>query len=159
MTPEPASPTSISFARLLWVVFVISLGLLGFEIALLRILLCASWDHFAFLVISVALLGFGTSGTVLCFLRRWLLSKGESALFVLILATAASMPVSLQIAKHLPLETRFLPALLWSQILSWVLCWASLFLPFLIGATTIGLGLVMAGNRVPTLYAASFWAG
>ena len=62
--------THAGASGLLWPVFALSCGILGFEIALMRVLLYASWHHFAFLVISVVLLGFGASGTVLCFLRR-----------------------------------------------------------------------------------------
>ena len=155
MTVPFKSVTPFPLGRLLWPVLFLSIGILSFEISLLRVLLCASWNHFAFLVISVALLGFGTSGTVLCFLRHWLISKGDGAIFYLVLATSGAMPISLQIAKLLPLDSRFLPALLGWQILFWVVCWALLFLPFLIGSTAIGLGLIMAGNRVPTLYAFS----
>ena len=76
-------PVSIlPLGRLTWVVACVSAGLLGFEISLMRVLLVASWHHFAFLVIGVALLGFGASGTVLCICREWLLKRGEAALFV-----------------------------------------------------------------------------
>ena len=47
---------------LAWVVFFVSAGLLGFELSLMRVLLVASWHHFAFVVVSLALVGFGASG-------------------------------------------------------------------------------------------------
>ena len=78
----------------MWPVFALSCGILGFEIALMRVLLYASWHHFAFLLISVVLLGFGASGTVLCFLRAWLLEKGTGALFTLVVATAVGATAS-----------------------------------------------------------------
>ncbi len=50
-----------------WPVFVaiaaISMAVIVFEIALLRVFSFTIWHHFAFMVISVALLGFGISGT------------------------------------------------------------------------------------------------
>jgi hypothetical protein len=120
----------------------------------MRVLLYASWHHFAFLVISVVLLGFGASGTLLCFLRSWLL-KRDAALFFLIVATAAAIPVSWGISQHVPVEARFLPALLTAQILNWVVYWAVLTLPFLLAASALGLALMRAGPRIPTVYAAN----
>jgi spermidine synthase len=121
----------------------------------MRVLLYASWHHFAFLVISIALLGFGASGTALCFLRGWLLRRGSGALFGLVLATAVAIPLSLYLAQHIPIEARFVPALLTRQLLRWLVYWTVLALPFLLGATGLGLALILAGQRVPTVYAAN----
>lgn len=142
-----------SSIRLLWPVGILSCSLLGFEIALMRMLLYASWHHFAFFVISIALLGFGASGTALCLLRRWVLPRGDFVFFSLVIATAASMPGSVQLAEHVPAEARFLPPLLARQILSWGLYWAVFFVPFLLGAMAIGLALMMAGKSLPAVYA------
>ena len=46
-------------------IFCISLATLLLELAFTRVLAVASWYHFAFLIISMALLGFGISGVVL----------------------------------------------------------------------------------------------
>jgi SAM-dependent methyltransferase len=46
-------------------IFCLSSATLLLELALTRVLSVANWYHFGFLVISVALLGFGTSGVVL----------------------------------------------------------------------------------------------
>ncbi len=150
-----SQPPSTDTRFLLWPVFALSCGILGYEIVLMRVLLYASWHHFAFLVISIALLGFGASGTALCFLRGWLLRRGPGALFGLVLATAVSIPISLQLAQHIPVEARFVPALLTTQILRWGVYWAVLALPFLMGAAGLGLALILAGQRVPTIYAAN----
>jgi spermidine synthase len=150
------TPTTTDSSKpLLWPVFALSCGLLGFEISLLRILLYASWHHFAFLVISVALLGFGASGTVLCFLRRMLARHGERAFFYLAIATAVSLPVCAGIAQHVPVEARFVPALLARQASHWMLYWLLLMIPFLLGATALGLAVVLAGPRLPAVYASN----
>ena len=55
--PPPASvPTT---TRLTALTFLLSSAILAYEIALMRILLVASWYHFASVLISLALLGFG----------------------------------------------------------------------------------------------------
>src|SRR6516164_11121582 len=46
-------------------IFCLSLATLLLELAFMRVLSVANWYHFGFLVISMALLGFGTSGIVL----------------------------------------------------------------------------------------------
>ena len=118
----------------------------------MRVLLCASWHHFAFLVVSVALLGFGASGTLLSLAGRRFEDRGEGAFFALVLLTALSLPNASRVAAEIPVEARFLPALLVKQIGMWVLYWAVWFIPFLFGATAIGLSLVLSGDRVPTIY-------
>ncbi len=136
-------------------VFAISCGLLGFEIALMRVLLYASWHHFAFVVISVVLLGFGASGTALSLLRRWALARSDTVMFASALATAVAIPASIQLVEHIPVDARFVPVLLARQVFMWVIFWAILFIPFFFGASAIGLALMTAGSRLPTVYAAN----
>src|SRR5436190_14796313 len=50
-------------------IFLLSLATLLLEFSLTRVLSVALWYHFGFLVISTALLGFGTSGVVLAVWR------------------------------------------------------------------------------------------
>ena len=50
----------------------VSASVLAYEIALVRIFAIVHWHHFAFMVISMALLGFGASGMALAFLREHL---------------------------------------------------------------------------------------
>ena len=142
-----------SLPRLIWFSLFVSAGVLGFEIALMRVLLVASWHHLAFLVISIALLGFGASGTILCLCRRWMLEHSGRALFALGAAAAVSMPLSASLAAHVPLESRFLPALFWQQMGHWLLLWLIYLVPFLLGATALGLSLMTARGGVGAVYA------
>ena len=41
---------------------------IAFQIALMRVLSIGQWHHFAYMIISVAMLGFAVSGTVLALL-------------------------------------------------------------------------------------------
>ncbi|MFO7898398.1 MAG: hypothetical protein R6V58_04990, partial [Planctomycetota bacterium] len=139
--------------RLALAVGLISAAVLAFEVSLMRMLLVASWHHFTFLVISIALLGFGASGTALSLARSWLLPRGDGALTGLSVATFVSMPVAALVAQHVPVEARLAPAELWLQIANWVLLFAVLAVPFLLGAAAIGLGLMLAGDRAGVVYA------
>lgn len=141
--------------RLGYVAFFAAAGVLAFELSLMRILLVASWHHFAFLVISIALLGFGASGTALTLFRKFFLRCGEASLCVLMLASAVSMPLCVTVVQWIPVEARITPVLFWRQVALWSLYWAALALPFFGGAASIGLALMLAGKRVAQIYAAN----
>ncbi|MCK4872906.1 MAG: hypothetical protein KAS72_09295 [Phycisphaerales bacterium] len=144
-----------SIPRLAWITAFVSVAVLGFEISLMRMLLIASWHHFAFLIISVALLGFGASGTVLCLTRQWVRPRADAVFVGLSLLTALSMPVCVAIAQLVPVEARVLPTLMFQQIAWWILFWILLQIPFLLGATVIGLALMLARERLPFVYASN----
>lgn len=145
----------IPSSTLAWVVFFVSAGLLGFELSLMRVLLVASWHHFAFIVVSIALVGFGASGTALTLLRARIEGHGALILFLLVTAAAVSMPLCLGLAQHVPVEARLMPALLWRQLVCWLIYWTLLGIPFLLGAAAIGLALMLAKDRVAGTYAAN----
>jgi hypothetical protein len=140
--------------------FVAAVGLLsaaipGYEVSLMRVLLVASWHHFAFLVLSCALMGFGASGTLLYSLRRVVAGRTEAVLFWVVLASAAAMPLCTGAASHVPIDARLAPALLARQALNWIVFWALLTLPFLAGAAGIGAALLGAGRRSGLVYGAN----
>ncbi len=132
-----------------------SAAILGFEVGLMRLLLVAGWHHFAFVVISVALLGFGAGGTVLTLARPWFERHASAALLALTAATAVSMPLCAQISQSVAVDPRFLPALWDRQLAAWIAYWAILFVPFLLGASSVGLAVMMARRRVAVVYAAN----
>ena len=61
----------------------VSAAVLGYEIALMRALSVARWHHFAYMIVSVALLGFGASGTLLSLWGKRLLKRFHLSLFAL----------------------------------------------------------------------------
>ncbi|RJP34503.1 MAG: hypothetical protein C4547_10785 [Phycisphaerales bacterium] len=136
-------------------VFLVSAACLGFEISLMRILLVASWHHFAFIVISIAMLGFAASGTVLTLTRRRVLRHDAAVLRAAMLATAFSIPLCTALALHVPVEARWVPALLWRQLAAWALCWLLLMIPFFFSGAAIGLALMAGKDRVGRIYAAN----
>ena len=52
-------------SKIFFVVFLCSFSSLAYEITLMRIFSISLWYHFAFMIISIAMLGYGASGTVL----------------------------------------------------------------------------------------------
>lgn len=155
MIDRRAHSAPVDAPALVYPVFAVSCGLLGYEISLMRVLLLASWHHFAFLVITAALVGFGASGTALTLFRPWFIRAGGRNLSLLIAATAVSFVLATGAAQLVPVETRIVPALLARTVLEWILYWSLLSAPFFLGATAIGLALVLAGPRLPVVYASN----
>ena len=139
--------------------------LLAWEVALTRILAIRQWSHFAYLVISVALLGFGASGTFLAVLGNWGARRRPALLRLATLLFVPSLPLSQWLIRFIPFELNHLlmqpigePWRLlllpfrsgWVVVLELVLA-----VPFFIGATVIALGLLEAGRGVGRVYGAN----
>ena len=133
-------------------VVVISATVLAYEILLTRIFSIAQWHHFAYMVISIALLGFAASGTFLA-LRSQLVDRFNRIYITnLILFSIFSLPCVLfaqQFAVH-PEQ------LLWdpTQMIRVTAAYLLLALPFFFAANAIGLALMRFRHKVPQIYAA-----
>ncbi len=60
---------------LLVAVSLLSAAAIAYEILLTRLFAIALWHHFAYMVISLALLGYGASGTFLVFVKERALAR------------------------------------------------------------------------------------
>ncbi|MFQ5953962.1 MAG: hypothetical protein ACE5JZ_02745 [Kiloniellales bacterium] len=130
---------------------VVSAGVLGYEVLLMRLLAIVQWHHFAYMVISIALLGFGASGTFLALAQAWLRPR-----FVLAFAANAALfgisaLVGFALAQRLPFNPL---ALVWEprQLLYLLGMYALLTVPFFCGATCVGLALIRFGDRIGRVY-------
>jgi hypothetical protein len=59
-----------NYRKIFFVIFLCSFSSLAYEVALTRIFSISLWYHFAFMIISIAMLGIGASGTVLSLYPR-----------------------------------------------------------------------------------------
>ena len=134
-------------------VAVLSAAALGYEILLTRLFSIVQWHHFAFLVISVALLGFGASGTFLVVLGDRIRTRVEPFLALCALGFGLAAPVGFAIAERVPFNVLDAP---WSPgSLGWLLIIElALTVPFFFAATGIGRALMVFGNRLSRVYAA-----
>ena len=134
-------------------VAVLSAAALGYEILLTRLFSIVQWHHFAFLVISVALLGFGASGTFLLLAGDRIRTGIEPFLALTALGFGLAAPVSFVIAERVPFNVLDAP---WSPgSLGWLLLIELLLaIPFFFAATGIGRVLVVSGHRLSRVYAA-----
>ena len=145
----------LSVGRLSLVVALVSGAVLLFELCLMRLLLVAVAHHFAFLVISVVLLGYGASGTALVFARSRVMRRPGTALFGLCLSAAAAMPISWAVSQHVGVEARIVPGTAARQVAAWVLFWGMLTVPFFLGAMAAGLALMLVPRRSGAVYGAN----
>jgi len=107
----------------------ISAGLLAYEVLLTRLFAIIQWHHFAYMVISIALLGYGASGTFLAFAQDRL-SRRFVGVFALCAALfAISAVAGFAVAQRLPFNAL---AVIWkpSQLLYLVVLYLLLTVPF-----------------------------
>jgi hypothetical protein len=133
--------TQTKFKSLSWQglgLLLVSAAALCFQINLTRLFSVSQFYHFAFMVVSIALLGMGASGTFLA-LRRAKPGLEESHLFPwLALGTGASMLGSYLLVNQLPFDSFsiFVDPV---QVLILLLHYAALASPFFFSGMTISL--------------------
>ena len=133
-------------------VAVISAATLAYEVLLVRLFAIVQWHHFAFMAISIALLGFGASGTWLALWQRWAGSRFTPIFAASATLFALSAPASFLAAQALPFNAL---AIVWDpgQLLYLLAMYLLLVVPFFCGATCVGLPFVCYGDKVERLYA------
>ncbi|MGD8978059.1 MAG: hypothetical protein PVG91_10680, partial [Gammaproteobacteria bacterium] len=125
---------------------------LAYQILLLRLFSIIQWHHFAYMVISLALLGYGASGTVLTLARGWLARRlGAAYVLGIGLFALSSLPAFL-LAQQLAFSPE---ELLWRPQLVWRLAalYLVLGLPFFFVAGAVGLVLMGWGRAASRVYA------
>jgi SAM-dependent methyltransferase len=135
-------------------VFAVSAALLALEILLLRLFAIEHYHHFAYAVIAIAMLGGGTSGTLLVLLRERVRGR-ERRLFILACSAFACLALG---APWLAERVRFEPtALVWSPRawLGLAAVQVVLALPFAAGTAAVVLAIQAEPRRAPHLYAAN----
>lgn len=126
--------------RLLLSLGILSAAIIAFQLALMQILSIVQWHHFAFMVISVALLGFGAAGTVLAFFRQRLLKHIRVLLPVLMISCGVTMSLVMYVSQlsFIRFDSYLLFAN-YSHIGRLLVTYLLFFIPFLLGALAIGL--------------------
>ena len=146
---------SDSLTRLRATVFLVSLVTISVELALMRELALRFWEHLAWLIISIALLGFGVSGTILLILQRFSRLTLPTLRHFSLLGLALCIPLSLGLGQSVNLD---LIQMVWQpiQFLRIGLLELAFTLPFIFSGMYIGLALQDDPARVPGHYGASF---
>jgi hypothetical protein len=132
-------------------IFLISAAVIIFQIGLMRSLSIAKYHHFSYLVISIALLGFGASGTFLTFASASIRRNFPFWSGILIFFFFVSVPGAYMLAENIPLDIQYL---LYGgrQVFLLVLYVFLLFIPFFSSGTIIGLSLIHFREDVSIVY-------
>jgi SAM-dependent methyltransferase len=133
-------------------VSLISAAILAHEVLLMRLFSIIQWHHFAYMIISIALLGFGASGTFVAFARRPLVEHYPAAFAASAALFGITAVASFAGAERLPFNAL---EVVWNP---WQLGWlaasyALLMLPFFFGATCIGLAFSRYPRQIGHVYA------
>ena len=145
----------IGSLRLRVTIFLVSLVTIAVEIALMRELALRFWDHLAWLVISIALLGFGISGTLLVLLQRFSPLTNRTLRFTSLLCLTMSIPICLWLSDAVEID---LLQMVWQPTLIWRLGFLEVVftVPFIFGGMYVGLALQDTPEKVPGHYGAGF---
>lgn len=132
----------------------LSFCLLGLEVTLLRALAFLQWYHFAYLIISLAMLGFGAAGTAHHLLEVFLKRHAHKTVAVLFLTTGMSIGLIRPLMVLLPQDS-FLAVFHSSQWGGLAAMVGLLFLPFLLGALTLLSVFTLYPKKMGWLYGAN----
>ena len=131
-----------------------SLAVLTLEIVLTRIFSVLMWYHFAFMAISLALLGSGTAGVWLYLMsRRFPVEQTSEQLVLLATSFALSVVGAFLIYLQIPFEIEGVNSVLsWSDVGWLALIYLILAMPFLLGGGTVALAISRFSQSVGKVY-------
>ena len=136
----------------LFSLFLLSAGMLTFEINLTRLYSVSQFYHFAFMVVSIALLGFGASGTALTIFPSLILKETHKSISILSLLTSVSILSSFLFTNLVPFDSF---SIAWDrmQIAVLIVHYISLASPFFFGGLAVGMLLAKNPDRAGRIYA------
>ncbi|UCB48586.1 MAG: SAM-dependent methyltransferase [Deltaproteobacteria bacterium] len=149
-TESPSTTTTTPHHAVL--LLATSASVLAYEILIMRLLSIGQWHHFAYMAISMALLGFGAAGSMLFLLFKRMRKNLEEWLLGLAAATAVSFCLCFSLSQKVGLDPLLL---IWqpSQWLFMLLTYLLMAVPFLLAGGIVGIILTGAGERAHRMYA------
>jgi len=129
----------------------ISAAAIGYEILLMRMLSIVQWHHFAYMIISLALLGYGASGTFVALGKHWLEPRFESAFAVSALLFSATIVICFVLGQRVPFNAL---EIVWNprQFLNLSVIYLVFFVPFFFAACCIGLAFTCRKSHIRQIY-------
>jgi hypothetical protein len=130
----------------------LSACVLAYEVLLTRLFGIVLWHHFAYMIISAAMLGFGASGTALTLLKEKTAPYSGALYVASAVALAVLMPASFWLAQQVPFNPL---ELLWdrTQFTKLLAVYLLMMLPFFCGGLFIGLAFAHCGRPSSRIYA------
>jgi len=135
-------------------VLLLSAATLLYEITLTRVFSVAQWYHFAFMVVSLGMLGFGASGSFLSLFPRLLQKDLTRSLSLCALLFSLGCVASYLVVNTLPFDSY---RVAWDsrQLLYLVIYYLSLAVPFFFTGLALGAALSGMPSRAAKIYAAN----
>jgi hypothetical protein len=132
--------------------FLLSSATLAFEINLTRLFSVAQFYHFAFMIVSIALLGYGASGTVLAIFPALQRRQPAQSLVWLALGAGVSILIAFLLMNWLPFDSY---TLIFDkrQVFILILHYITLASPFFFSGMALGILLTNYPAQAGTTYA------
>jgi spermidine synthase len=130
----------------------LSACVLAYEVLLTRLFSIVLWHHFAYMIISAAMLGYGASGTLLTLLKEKIAPHFGAVYVMAAAALAFLMPAAFLLAQQVPFNPL---ELLWdkTQPAKLLAVYLLMMLPFFCGGLGIGLVFSHFGKQAGRIYA------
>ena len=147
------SSGDISMFRTTSAIGLVSAAIIAFQLVLMQILSYVQWYHFAYMIISIALLGFGAAGTFLTIFRQWLLQNYSRIFPLLLFLTAILMSIVVVVSGFE--AVRFDSLLIFQDIRysgRLLVSYLIFFLPFFTGALAIGMSFLKFSDQIGKIY-------
>jgi hypothetical protein len=149
---SPLRPPYLSVALL-------SASALAYEVLLMRLFSIIQWHHFAYMIIGLALLGYGISGTVISIYKQRLINNFNHIYVLCLVLFALTSVGCYMLAQQIPFNAE---EILWDtrQVVYLGIMFLLLTIPFFLAASAICLSFIQYEEIVPRIYAADlFGAG
>lgn len=129
----------------------VSAAAIAYEILLMRTLSIVQWHHFAYMIISLALLGYGASGTAIALGKRWLAPRFELAFSTSALLFSVTMVVCFVLGQRVPFNAL---EVVWNprQFVYLAVVYLVFFVPFFFAACCIGLAFTFRRGYINRIY-------
>jgi hypothetical protein len=137
--------------RLFLATLLISAAAIGYEILLMRVLSIVQWHHFAYMIISLALLGYGASGTFIAINKRWLEQRFELSFAISGLLFSITIVACYVLGQQVPFNAL---EIVWNprQLINLSLIYFIFFVPFFFAACCIGLAFSCRRSSISRIY-------
>ena len=117
----------------------------------MRVLSIVQWHHFAYMIISIALLGYGASGTFIALFREMLERQFPVAFASSALLFSIAMLACFVLGQRVPFNALEI-VWNWRQFLNLSVIYLVFFVPFFFAACCIGLALTCRREFISRIY-------
>jgi len=144
----------LSLTRIQISIALISAALISYQVVLVKVFSIQYWYHFAYLIISLALLGFGASGTFIFLSQKLLKERLPLILFLCPLLFLLSIWTNICLNRVIAFNPLML---VWQshEIFRFLLLSICIFIPFFFGALSICLSFTAVPDHIHKIYFAN----